>query len=191
MPIEPPWEQMSVSRDDAALFLVIFARCEFSLKAVKRFRKTTPRLEADWDTFSAAVAPNFSFADDAKLEMAVKYLLERPPKKEVEISGNLGWDEAKPGGTDVYRLLVYVRRVRNNLFHGAKWVAREADEIGRDQILVDAALTVLSALIQLDGKCTTHSTTGRRGKGGERNSLPPKSALSTPTIVIAGTLKRV
>jgi hypothetical protein len=152
MSIEPPWALLSVSRDQAAQFLVVFARCEFALKAVKRFRRTTPKLAADWDTFATTVAPKFSFADDAKLEKAVKYLLERPPKKEVEVSGNLDWTDADPGGTDVQRLAVYVRRVRNNLFHGAKWVASESDEQGRDQILVDAALIVLSALIRLDGE---------------------------------------
>ena len=152
MSIEPPWALLSVSRDEAAQFLVVFARCEFALKAVKRFRKTTPKLAADWNTFATTVAPKFSFADDAKLEEAVKYLLDRPPKKEVVVEGNLAWTHADPGGTDVHRLSVYVRRVRNNLFHGAKWVARESDEPGRDQILVNAALTVLSALIQLDGE---------------------------------------
>jgi hypothetical protein len=47
-----------------------------------------------------------------------------------------------------------VRRVRNNLFHGGKFLAPEGAENDRDQLLVQHSLTVLRACIPLSAQVT-------------------------------------
>jgi hypothetical protein len=150
--LKPPWQELSVPQQLAADFLAVFARCEFALKSVVDFRSTGSDIKPDWDEFEKQIGPKFSCPDEGLLRDAVSYLLNDPPKKETETAGNLDWKLADPGGSELHRLLVFVRRVRNNLFHGAKWVARESDDAGRDEALVRAALVVLSALIPLEGR---------------------------------------
>jgi hypothetical protein len=54
------------------------------------------------------------------------------------------------GAVELERLLCYVRRVRNNLFHGGKfWAGYEWE---RDQELVDASIRVLHACLSLDDR---------------------------------------
>ncbi len=42
--------------------------------------------------------------------------------------------------------LIYVRRVRNNLFHGGKYF--EEDAVNRDERLIDCSLVVLEACVR-------------------------------------------
>lgn len=77
------------------------------------------------------------------------YLTEHPPKEQVAEAGRLNWIE-KPaippvGSTAV---LLYVRRVRNNLFHGGKFSERWIDP-DRSRKLISASLTVLHASLEM------------------------------------------
>ena len=70
-----------------------------------------------------------------------------PPKKQIVVDGRLSWNLAPPN-TDLRSdlVLIYVRRVRNNLFHGGKvnghWFAPEGSEA-----LLRHSLTVLHACL--------------------------------------------
>lgn len=75
-----------------------------------------------------------------------------PPKKQVARAGRLYWEDAPATqGSDTERLLVHVRRVRNNLFHGGKfsetWPYPE-----RSGKLVGASLVVLQACLALSDR---------------------------------------
>ena len=78
---------------------------------------------------------------------AVTYILEHPPKKQMIANGLLEWDPAEPD-TDLCSdlALIYVRRVRNNLFHGGKfnghWFAPD-----RSEALLRHSLTILRACL--------------------------------------------
>jgi hypothetical protein len=72
-------------------------------------------------------------------------ILENPPKKQVVASDGLGWRESPPTGLpEAEKILLYVRRVRNNLFHGGKfngkWFAPE-----RSGELIKHCLIILDA----------------------------------------------
>ncbi|TIO48901.1 MAG: hypothetical protein E5X80_26110 [Mesorhizobium sp.] len=89
----------------------------------------------------------FNSPGDPDLKAAVDFILERPPRKQIIANGVLTWSDSVPD-TDLLsdRLLIYVRRVRNNLFHGGKfnghWFEPE-----RSELLLRHSLVILRACI--------------------------------------------
>ena len=68
-------------------------------------------------------------------------------------SGTIHWLDVPPDPnlTCAERVLLMVRRVRNNLFHGGKFLAPEGGR-DRDQLLVTHSLVVLRACLPLDAQ---------------------------------------
>ncbi|HBJ42925.1 MAG TPA: hypothetical protein DDZ20_19900 [Hyphomonas sp.] len=123
-----------------------FARFEYALKAAG-FHNGDGPAGANWRDFAVSVAALFDDPQDEALEAAIAYMLEHPPNKQMIEDGVLSWDAAAPQ-TDLQsdRVLIYVRRVRNNLFHGGKfnghWFAPE-----RSAALLRHSLTILNACL--------------------------------------------
>ncbi len=146
-----PFDQLNLDPKLACDFLALFARYEFALKAAKP--ANGGEAKAGWDEYAKGIDKAFSQLKNAELTAAVDYLLSRPPKKQVFRAGKLEWEET---GHDnnvprAQQVLVMVRRVRNNLFHGGKFLPAEAgDDPGRDQLLVEHSLVVLRACLPLD-----------------------------------------
>ncbi|HVF61939.1 MAG TPA: hypothetical protein VNJ70_19190 [Thermoanaerobaculia bacterium] len=101
------------------------------------------RVDADWDLFGRVINPQFNSIQDPALSEAVTYLLGRPPKKQVLIDDRLDWRDAPPDPnlSRAHRVLLAVRRVRNNLFHGGKFLAPDEPGDDRDRLLVQHSLT--------------------------------------------------
>lgn len=123
-----------------------FARFEYALKAAG-FHNGDGNAEPDWRRFAESVALLFDNPADANLQEAVRYILDHPPKKQIVRNGALDWSNAAPN-TDLLsdRVLVYVRRVRNNLFHGGKFNGRWF-EPQRSELLLRHCLTILHACL--------------------------------------------
>lgn len=102
----------------AAELFKTFARFEYALKAAK-FHRGDGAAEANWRSFAESVAEIFEKPASENFAVAIAYMLKHPPKKQVVDGGVLGWSVSAPQ-TDLQsdRVLIYVRRVRNNLFHG-------------------------------------------------------------------------
>ena len=136
--------------DQLALeFALLFARFEFALKRVQRYcvGAEGDRAAADWNRFGAdATAALEAYLDRAgQLQGAVELLVSDPPHVEFVHGGVAVFapDPALGGGSVGQKLLMAVRRVRNNLFHGGKYqVERYA---GHDRAVVQQGLIVLQA----------------------------------------------
>jgi len=67
------------------------------------------------------------------------------------INGNVMWDTTEPdlslGETE--RLLLLVRRVRNNLFHGGKFSNEAFEDIDRQERLLKGSLLVLKECLRV------------------------------------------
>ncbi len=120
---------------------------EYALKATGFFEKSRRRgrmlAEADWKEFAKAVQVALAGADE-EVRKAVNCILSNPPKKQVIVDGRLQWECTPPcAENEADRVLLYVRRVRNNLFHGGKfnghWFQPE-----RSGELMKASLIVLN-----------------------------------------------
>ncbi|WP_022727542.1 hypothetical protein [Fodinicurvata sediminis] len=123
-----------------------FARFEYALKAAG-FHKGNGAADANWREFAVSVAALFDDPQDEDFKEAIAYILDHPPNKQMVEDGVLSWDAAVPQ-TDLQsdRVLIYVRRVRNNLFHGGKfngrWFAPQ-----RSVELLRHSLTILNACL--------------------------------------------
>ncbi|MFP5411276.1 MAG: hypothetical protein ACLGG6_09885, partial [Gammaproteobacteria bacterium] len=83
-----------------------------------------------------------------ELQEAIGFFFNAPPKKQVIVGGIIQWEVSEPGtNSQADKLLIYVRRVRNNLFHGGKfnghWFAPE-----RSDPLLRHSLTILTACVE-------------------------------------------
>jgi len=113
-------------------FFKMFSRTEYALKA-SGFNKGNGQADADWEKFAAVVLPLVESPQTSELATAIDYILKHPPKKQMIKDGQLVWEDCKPSAqSEADLLLLYVRRVRNNLFHGGKfngnWFAPERNE---------------------------------------------------------------
>ncbi|AZN70064.1 hypothetical protein D5400_01155 [Georhizobium profundi] len=123
-----------------------FARFEYALKAAG-FHRGEGAAEPNWRSFAESIPDLFDNISEATLNEAVSYILQHPPKKQVISGGVLDWADGVPQ-TDLQsdRILIYVRRVRNNLFHGGKfnghWFAPE-----RSEALLKHSLVILRACL--------------------------------------------
>src|SRR5438105_6143516 len=108
----------------AAELFRTFARFEYALKAVG-YHMGDGRAAPNWRAFAESIPVAFDDPQDPDLKAAVAYILEHPPRKQVVANGVLAWS-GEPPQTDLLsdRILLYVRRVRNNLFHGGKFNGR-------------------------------------------------------------------
>lgn len=134
-------------------FFVVFSRFEFALKQSGKYALGNDAgVKPDWEKFARDLGPNFlGHVSDNGL---APVLVEKPPKKQVKLAdGSLGWrDMGKV--TSTTELFLAVRRVRNNLMHGAKYQDAgdgrpdyvEGSE--RNDALLRQALTVMEVALQ-------------------------------------------
>ncbi|PIF23042.1 hypothetical protein [Candidatus Pantoea floridensis] len=121
-----------------------FARYEYCLKATG-FRFNTRDAKANWDMYAMAVTHVFESPEDPELKAAIEYFLNFPPKKQVVNDGVLAWDQTPMEEKIIAKkILILIRRVRNNLFHGGKFNG-EWFEPERSEALMRNALIILRA----------------------------------------------
>lgn len=133
----------------AAQFFQVFSRMEYALKA-SGYNNGDGTAEANWKKFALAVASSVNSPPSGEISESITFLLNEPPKKQFIASGVLEWrDTPASTGNTSDDLFVYIRRVRNNLFHGGKfnghWFAPE-----RSEKLMGASLAIMSWAIELD-----------------------------------------
>lgn len=130
----------------ACQFFRLFSRAEYALKMAGFYTNST-YLQPDWTRFASTVDTIITSPPSDELEAAVSFIVNAPPMKQVVRNNRLEWEPA-PVSTACLadEVLVYIRRVRNNLFHGGKfngrWFAPE-----RSEPLIQHSMTILSACI--------------------------------------------
>lgn len=136
---------------DVVKFFLIFSRFEYALKQAG-FRKSDRRAEANWDCFSDRINVDLPSRKNKYDEFrnAIDYLNGCPPRIQIVKERNgtklLDWKSSKPTGSEARVLTEYIRRVRNNLFHGGKIPFDPKCDIP----LINYATTVLKHLLELE-----------------------------------------
>jgi hypothetical protein len=138
--------------DDIALdFFKTFARFEYALKDAD-YHCGNGEAKPDWCKFAKSVETLFEESSSEELRAAMKYFMNDPPKKQVVKDGKLDWDDCRPSGNLKSDLvLTYVRRVRNNLFHGGKFHKHLLNS-ERNEKLMTYSLVVLKHCLQASPK---------------------------------------
>ena len=149
---------VTVDRELLLEFFLTFARFEFALKSSGLFVKRrlgnkafTYEAKPDWDSFARQLRRVFRADASPRLRQACDHLLINPPWREVVVGGAWGWDSTAESDqlSEVERLLRYVRRVRNNLFHGGKFTSLPASDLGRNAALLADSLVILHECLNL------------------------------------------
>lgn len=133
--------------DLAADLFRVFSRTEYALKA-SGFNNGDGDAKANWRNFALAVEGVIANPLSPKLQKAINFFLSAPPKKQVIVGGVIQWQVSEPQtDSPADKLLIYVRRVRNNLFHGGKfnghWFEPE-----RSEPLLRHSLTILTTCVE-------------------------------------------
>lgn len=104
-------------------FFKLFAQYESTLKERGYFSLGRGgAINVDWDRFAnEVVGPNFMEELGEKGEAAA-FILEYPPMKQVAgDNGQIIWQQVSNDDHSVQALFAHICRMRNNLFHGAKF----------------------------------------------------------------------
>ncbi|MES9852477.1 MAG: hypothetical protein ABW170_11670 [Candidatus Thiodiazotropha sp. L084R] len=140
MQYEPELEQLAIE------FFKVFSRSEYALKAAG-FHRGDGNAEANWTEFAKSVENFAQSPDDEYLESAIEFIQQSPPRKQVVVDGLIDWSAALPNKPlKADNLLIYIRRVRNNLFHGGKFNEHWFDP-ERSERLIRNSLVILRAFI--------------------------------------------
>jgi hypothetical protein len=144
-------ELLHIPRDLTVEFIGVFARFEYALKRAGYVEGDDKRVGAAWDRFArdlTALGPDIL----APIVGCCPYLLNHPPKKQVLEDGQLAWEVRGPaGGPAIEEILLSVRTVRNNVFHGGKFPEGAVAEPLRDEHLIRDCLAVLHSLLSSPG----------------------------------------
>ena len=125
-------------------FFKLFARYESRLKEQQYFKVVHGSdIELEWDRFARDVIGKNFLDLLGSSRFAAEYILEHPPKRQsVGHHGRIEWTDVPATDKSVQALFGHLRRMRNNLFHGAKfgddWVDPE-----RSEKLLSSGLAVL------------------------------------------------
>lgn len=124
-----------------------FAQFEYCLKVTGycvagRGNSANP----DWTRFAGEL-PALTGETSPDIVAAISYMLQHPPKKQIFVDDALQWSDVAPDSENENDLiLLYVRRVRNNLFHGGKFNGRFFDP-ERSRELMKYSVTILMVAI--------------------------------------------
>lgn len=149
---------LSEIMDEAGLkavqqFFITFSRFEFALKAsITYAHQNGNNLQPNWDAFSNSIEGTFDSGKSKELQEATNYILQHPPKKQRLNNGVIIWEDRIFNGnlSDVKKLDLYIRDIRNNLFHGSKFNGNYDPDTSRDIKLLNYALVILDEWVVLE-----------------------------------------
>lgn len=133
-------------------FFKQFSRMEYALKATGKLKQEDGPAEANWTMFGDEIDQQFLTSKDnvEVVRSAFAYIMDNPPKRQMARAGALEWQDTMPHAeTKTSLLLLYVCRVRNNLFHGGKMSHDGWADTPRSEQLLRYGLAVLDHCIDL------------------------------------------
>ncbi len=146
-----PLDKLTIPRELAFQFFAMFARMEYGLKVVPRFRRPgNGDAKADWTAFANEIAPNFAPVGNQELRDAVQYLTV-PGLRYYSVLGDvLDWRPFPVAGdTEALRAINLIKQLRNNLFHGAKFAQDPNSNPERERGLVESSIVLLEHMLGL------------------------------------------
>jgi hypothetical protein len=132
-------------------FFFVFSRFEHALSTTTYLTEGKIGVFPDWNKFGREMNDVFQAHLSREVRKAIRYYEEAPPKKQVVDFDSLIWKDVVPQ-TDyqLEKLLLLVRRVRNNLFHGEKLGTLLEGNSQRDTHLLMHGLIILYACLQIN-----------------------------------------
>lgn len=142
-------------------FFVVFCRFERAMKRAGTYsRGNEKEVKADWEALATDLGDEF--LDGVRASNIAPTLLQKPPKKQIKSAdGTLGWRDMGKVKTTL-DLFLAVRRARNNLMHGGKYMDVGGGQHGvmegseRDDVLLSESLQVLRLVYERSDAIRQH-----------------------------------
>lgn len=134
-------------------FFITFSRFECALKNSIRYARINGlKVAADWTRFASSIQDTFDKTYSPELDAAVEYIINNPPKVQHLENNQLVWHhlEIENNTPLTTRLDLYIRTIRNNLFHGGKFNGVYEPDISRNYILISNAMIILNDWLRLN-----------------------------------------
>lgn len=126
----------------------LFSRFEHAMKCHDYAHASrTGYIEPDWKKLCKNMSGAFSSLNSKKLVNSVQYLLVNAPKKQTIHHRWIANPDPNWCRDDSSKAIWRARNVRNNLFHGGKFLDVDKQ---RDEQLIDAACDILLAVLIID-----------------------------------------
>lgn len=130
-------------------FFFVFSRFEHALLMTNYLNESKSGVSSDWNKFAREVNDVFLTTVSPEVKKAIYYYEQTPPRKQIVDFDSLTWKDVVPETNyELEKLLLLVRRVRNNLFHGEKVGVLLEGDSERDTQLLKYGLTILYACLQ-------------------------------------------
>jgi hypothetical protein len=124
-------------------FFKLFAQYESTLKERDYFLERNGRIEVDWSRFANELVGTRVRQELGAVSESANYILQNPPKRQaVNDDGKIIWQAVPNRDQSVQALFGHICRMRNNLFHGAKFNGTWFDP-DRSRALLEHGLVVL------------------------------------------------
>lgn len=125
-------------------FFRAFARFEQVLKA-NGFLRAGRSAQANWEAFIGSRRELDDLHNDPN--SSIQYLKLQPPWRQIVDHGALSYERPTPI-QNTKQLVLAVRSVRNNLFHGEKTATGPMNSPARNKALVSSGFAVLRAILK-------------------------------------------
>jgi hypothetical protein len=144
-------ELLQIDRNLLLKFFVVFSKFELALKNSTFVVGNDRRADPNWDCFGRSLRHAFRTNWNPALAEACDCLLLNPPMKQVVLDKRLAWSTVGPDQrlSDIEQLLLLIRHVRNNLFHGGKFNTEVFEDTERQGRLLESSLVVLAECLRL------------------------------------------
>lgn len=139
---------LNIPKELTVEFLGTFARFEYALKRAGYVHGDESQANPNWDRLGNELAAQDAAAVTTVIECC-PYLINHPPMKQVLENGELAWKVRGKAKSEIETILLSVRTVRNNVFHGGKFPTGPVAEPLRDESLIRDCLAVFQALLAL------------------------------------------
>lgn len=130
-------------------FFSMFSRYEYAIKAAGHVHvRGGDAAEPDWQ-YVIDVLGKLDNESFERLRERADILVTDPPRKQVYRNGALEFVSTESAGSAAADLTVWLRRVRNNLFHGGKYTREFAVLDDRSRKLIHCSISVLDGLLSV------------------------------------------
>ena len=137
-------------------FIATFSRMEYALKSTT-YANGTGYVTPAWSRFAIDINADVLAIAHEEFVQAKTFLLDNPPRLQIRQNEQLQFVNSDVNSEKLVTqiLIEYVCTIRNNLFHGGKYMPHGEQEIDRNKKLVTAALIVLKQFYPIKANVRT------------------------------------
>lgn len=128
-------------------YFILFSRFEYALK--RNGYIYSNHMFCDWNKFGEDITKDYKMnSEEGELSVAIDYLINHAPLKQIicDNGKSMTWEKIIIS-SDVKGLVLCIKTIRNNLFHGGKYPAGPVVEESRNTKLLSSCIVVMEDLI--------------------------------------------